>query len=519
MPQPTEIAFEGFTLDLKRGALRDGDGDIALRPKCFEVLRHLASEAGRLISKDELANAVWGQSVVSDESLARCISEIRAALRDQAGRIIATAPRRGYRFSAQVETRARPEIAETGSDRPAAPPLSIVVLPFLNLGGGPEFEPFVDGVTDILTTDLSRISGAFVIARNTAFTFKGKAVDAKLIGGELNVRYVLEGSVQRDGERMRVNVQLIDSESGRHLWAERFDKPVAALFDMQDEIVARLAGALNTELVHAEARRAERTSNPDSMDLQFQAVALLLKGWSPDNVARARDLSDRALAIDPGNFFALATSALIDVNADAIFGADPISAFAAAEFKLTKALSLAPNFVWAHVSLAYLYIVTKRVPQGLAKAEYVLTLDGNVAAAHSIIGLGKMLAGRPAETEAHTLEALRLSPRDADAYMWMIVAGSAKYFLGEFEQAIEWSQRAIDANPNYIDSYVNLALSLFRLGRLEEAKSAIESGLAIYPKFSLSATRIKWANMANGPAQLEHVEKGMKILRLLGVPE
>src|SRR5216684_458391 len=152
----------------------------------------------------------------------------------------------------------------------SAPRLSIVVLPFANLSGDPEQDYFVDGVTESLTTDLSRISGAFVIARNTAFTFKGKAVDVKKLGRELNVRYVLEGSVQHGGNRLRVNVQLIDAETGNHLWAERFDKPVADLFDMQDEIVSRLANPLDAELIAAEARRAERSRHPDATDLNFQ---------------------------------------------------------------------------------------------------------------------------------------------------------------------------------------------------------------------------------------------------------
>jgi TolB-like protein len=151
----------------------------------------------------------------------------------------------------------------------SAPRLSIVVLPFANLGGDPEQEYFVDGVTESLTTDLSRMSGLFVVGRNTAFTYKGKHVDLKQIGRELNVRYVLEGSVQRSGNRMRVNVQLIDAEAGNHLWAERFDKPVADLFDMQDEIVARLSNQLGTHLIEAEARRAEHAPHPDSMDLYF----------------------------------------------------------------------------------------------------------------------------------------------------------------------------------------------------------------------------------------------------------
>jgi TolB-like protein len=167
------------------------------------------------------------------------------------------------------------------SERREPPPLSLVVLPFANIGGDPEQEYFVDGVTESLTTDLSRISGAFVIGRSTAFSYKGKRVDLKHIGRELNVRYVLEGSVQRGGSRMRVNVQLIEAETGAHLWAEGFDKPIADLFDMQDEIVARLANQLQAELIEVEARNSERAPDPDSMDLCFQGKAILNRGVSP----------------------------------------------------------------------------------------------------------------------------------------------------------------------------------------------------------------------------------------------
>jgi TolB-like protein len=170
---------------------------------------------------------------------------------------------------------------QTGPPPSSAPHLSIVVLPFANIGGDPEQEYFVDGVTESLTTDLSRISGAFVIARNTAFTFKGKAVDVKKLGRELNVRYVLEGSVQRSSNRLRVNVQLIDAESGNHVWAERFEKQVADLFDLQDEIVSRLANTLNAELVAAKARRAERSPHPDATDLCFQAAAWVDRAEPP----------------------------------------------------------------------------------------------------------------------------------------------------------------------------------------------------------------------------------------------
>ena len=194
-----------------------------------------------------------------------------------------------------------PEPHASAAERSGPPRLSIVVLPFANLGGDPEQEYFVDGVTESLTTDLSRISGSFVIARNTAFTYKGKPFDVKQIGRELNVRYVLEGSVQRSGNRLRVNVQLIDAESGTHLWAERFDKPVADLFDMQDEIVARLANTLGYELVRAEAQKSTRSSNLDAIDLIMRGWAALWQPATKESTASARDYFERALKIDPQN--------------------------------------------------------------------------------------------------------------------------------------------------------------------------------------------------------------------------
>ena len=186
----------------------------------------------------------------------------------------------------------------TAEAKEEPPRLSIVVLPFANISGDPEQEYFVDGVTESLTTDLSRISGCFVIARNTAFAYKGKPVDARAIGRELNVRYVLGGSVQRSGARMRVNVQLIDAESSSHLWSDRFDKPLADLFDMQDEIVTRLAQQLDAELVAAEARRAERSPNPDAMDLYFQGLAWSNKGQALEHRSQARSFFERALRLD-----------------------------------------------------------------------------------------------------------------------------------------------------------------------------------------------------------------------------
>src|SRR6476660_6079342 len=340
----------------------------------------------------------------------------------------------------------------------STPRLSIVVLPFTNLGGDPEQEYFVDGVTESLTTDLSRISGAFVIARNTAFTFKGKAIDVKKLGRELNVRYVLEGSVQRGGNRVRVNVQLVDAETGNHLWAERFDKPIADLFDMQDEIVSRLANALNAELIAAEARRAERAPHPDATDLCFQGAAWLNMGRTPEQMAQARGFYERALALEPGNVDALVGTALVNFAIGTnLLPDDRIERLTAAEGAVTKALSLAPNHPIAHFVLGLVQIFTKRAAQGIAESERALALDRNLAPAHANIAIGKFFLGRGEETEAHMEQALRLSPRDTLVYIWSLFVGLAKLWQGADAEAIVWLRRSLEANRNPPSAHFNLA--------------------------------------------------------------
>src|SRR6266446_2078620 len=300
------------------------------------------------------------------------------------------------------------------------PRLSIVVLPFANIGSDHEQEYFVDGTTESLTTDLSRISGAFVIARNTAFAYKGKSADLRQIGRDLNVRYALVGSVQRGGNRLRVNVQLIDAESGAHLWAERFDQALADLFEMQDEIVARLAGQLGARLVEAEARRAERSPDPDSTDLYFRARALINRGSTAEYLKPAEALLERALALDPNNVDALAAKGWVDMDLGAGFMTDDHAArLASAEATAIKTLSLAPDHAWAHLVLGSLYNTVNRGAEAIAEFEHALMLDRNLVYAHALIGMAKTALGRAEEAESHYLEALRLSPRDVSAHHWM----------------------------------------------------------------------------------------------------
>jgi TolB-like protein len=489
------------------------------------VLTTLIEARGAVVTKDALMARVWPGQIVEENNLQSHISALRAALgRDR--ELIRTVSGRGYQFIGEMRALSEAEPAQVKlapaptPEKPAPPRLSLVVLPFANIGGDLSQEHFVDGVAESLTTDLSRIRGAYVVARNTAFTYKGKPLDAKTIGRELNVRYVLEGSVQRGGNRMRVNVQLIAAETGNHLWAERFDKPLADLFDMQDEIVSRLAGALNAELIAAEARRAEHVPSPDSMDLYFQAMAWLNKGYTHETVAQARGFFDRALAADPGNVDALVGSAIADVRAGGLLSvADPTALFAAAEAKLTKALSSVPDHARAHLVLGHVDIQTKRAMQGIAECEHALALDRNLAHAHALIGHAKHYICRDEETEAHVAEALRLSPRDTEAYLWMFIAGVARLHLGDWEQAILWLQRSIEANRNYARAHFASVAALAQLGRLEEAHSAVKTGLALDPAFAISRLRASLAAWTGNPTYLARLEPGFDGMRKAGVPE
>jgi TolB-like protein len=399
----------------------------------------------------------------------------------------------------------------------AAPRLSIVVLPFLNLGGGPEQEDFVDGITESLTSDLSRISGAFVIARNTAFTYKRKAVDVKQIGRELNVRYVLEGSVQRGGNRMRVSVQLIDARAGSHLWSERFDKPVLDLFDMQDEIVSRLANRLGQELAVAEARRAEGAANPDSMDHYFLGLGLYHRNGL-EFLHQARTHFDRALELDPDNVDALVRRAWVEVTLAAAWLPDDRAArLDSAEADLRKALRLRPGSAAAHAALGVLYINSNRVELGLVECERALAIDRNLATAHGWIGMGKFYMGRDEETEGHILEALRISPRDAYASAWMVFAAFGKLGEGKDEEAVAWASRAIEASPGFMSSYFLLAAALVRLGRIAEARETVRAGLSLNPAFTIA--RYRASPSSDNPRYLAGVARILDALREAGVPE
>jgi tetratricopeptide (TPR) repeat protein len=313
-------------------------------------------------------------------------------------------------------------------------------------------------------------------------------------------------------------VQLIDAETGNHLWAERFEKPVEDLFDMQDEIVSRLANTLNSELIAVEARRVERSPHPDATDFCFQGTAWLNKGRNPEHLEQGRRFFERALALEPRNVEAQVGTALVDVGIATTFLTDDrIERLKAAEAVATRALSLAPNHPMAHLVLGLVQVFTDRVAQGIAECERALALDRNLARAHANIGVAKLLIGRGLETEARIQEALRLSPRDTSRYLWTMYGGLAKFLLGADAEAIDWLRRSLEANRNFPLAHFFLAAALAQAGELGEARATVQAGLALNPTFSIR--RFRNNTPSNHPAYLALRERLYEGLRIAGVPE
>jgi TolB-like protein len=414
------------------------------------------------------------------------------------------------------ETAALPEAGE-----PAPPRLSLVVLPFVNIGVGSEDDPFVDGVTETLITDLSRSPGVFVISRSTAFAYKDRPIDVRQIGHELGVRYVLEGSVQNAAGRMRFNAQLVDAESGGHLWAERFDKQRADLLDMQDEVTTRLARTIHIEMIAAESRRAAR-ERPDRLD----AVDHTLLGWaawnrnlSLESARRAGRFFKTALQLDEHNVGALigfANAHMWEVNMS-YASDDRLAQIGAAETAAKQALALAPDSAEAHMTYGTV-LYAMRVPErALREFEFAVGLDGNLAAAHAYLGLIKFSLGRARDTHTHVAEAMRLSPRDPFLFHWHFFIGVAEVYLGRVAHGIESLRKSVEINPNWGLAQFVLAGALALAGLLAEAAEVRAVAQRLVPNFTIARFR---AGAASADpvylAQREHMYRG---LRLAGVPE
>jgi TolB-like protein/DNA-binding winged helix-turn-helix (wHTH) protein len=542
-----QYTFDGYALDIATRELRRGAALVPIAPQVFDLLEYLIRHRERVVTKDELIDAIWDGRAVSEAAVTTRFNAARSAIGDSGNeqRLIKTLPRRGFRFVApvhEVETPAGARAMATAADARAhdggdttmsdqdvaageaqagdgpAPRLSILVLPLTSIGGGPEQAAFADGVTESLITDLSRTRNSFIVARRKPDAHNGKAIEVRQAGREANARYVLDGSLQRSGNRLRVNVQLIDVETGRHLWADRFEKPVVDAFELQDEIAWRLVHLVTIQLVLDQARRARRLLLPGPGDLVMQGIASLCEGLTRQSVATARSFFEAALALDSGYPNALVGLAAVDVNTCFYLLTDePAAILSRAEANVVKALSFAPNYAYGHFVLGNVYALTNRVDQSIAAYEKAMELDHSMTSALGCVGFVKCFIGRAAEAEGHILEALRLCPHHVDAHYMKYFLGEALIYLGDDAKAVDWLRRSIETNRNLPRAHFALAAALGLLGSADEAKRAAQEGIAINPGFTIR--RLQANTFSNNPVYLAGLGRFIAGLRLAGVPQ
>jgi adenylate cyclase len=392
--------------------------------------------------------------------------------------------------------------------------LSIVVLPFTNLSNDPSQDYFADGITENLTTDLSRIRNSFVIARNTAFTFKGKSIPIKEISKELGVRYVLEGSVQRDQNHVRVNAQLIDGDTNAHLWADRFEEDLVDVFRLQDQIVARLANTLGFELVKAEAEKSTYSGNPDAIDLTMRGWAILNEPrliTDKSGVPKALSLFEQALALDPNNVDALVGAAAAERDEFQYSGMDEKPGqIAKIDEMLTRAIRIDPSNARAYVVRGMTYRSTKRTREAAEAAQTAIRLNPSYAPA--VAQLAQDLNSIPAEYPlaiANIERAIKLSPRDPEMGRWHWIKGKTFIYMGRYQDAIQELQAALDAGYGVWPVYSYLAVAHGALGQRSEAEAALAQARKLNPKLT-----IKWYR-----ARVEEPEVIFQGLLKAGLPE
>jgi adenylate cyclase len=516
--------FDNFTLDLTRGCLEVAGREIELRPKCFDVLRHLLENGNRLISKEALAAAVWPQVVVTDESLARCISDVRAAIADHDHSIIKTVPRRGYLFTADVtrHEHARPRQEQSGLEAvtghvPAERP-SIAVLAFTSMSGDPDQEYFSDGITEDIITELSRFSELFVIARNSSFRYKGQSVDVRQVGRELGARYVLEGSVRRAGDRIRISAQLIDATTGAHRWAGRYDRDVEDTFAVQDEVARTIVRVLAVHVNKAETERA--LAKPPAAWLAYdhylRAAHTFIRfhsSFDKEDLLQVRRSVAQALAIDPNysRAHALLSKSYIELCLHRWDDAGPWQAAIDGAYQSAReAVRLAPDLSGAHVALGWALNFMRQHEAAIAEFERATELNPNLTDHHFAFVL--LVTGEPARA-IQTLEAqMRLDP----FYLPRVpsLLGFAYYLHGRYAEALAHLQTAAPRAPDHGHCRRYLAATYAQLGQLDKAREETAEALRIDPWFTID--QAIFANICKRPEDGEHFNDG---LRKAGFPE
>ena len=485
-PSVAAYCFEGFVLDLRRGSLLTAAGAaLPLRRQSFEMLRLLVENAGRLLDRDTINRAIWADVAVTDDSMTQCVRDIRRAIGDDAQRILKTVPRRGYLFAADVV------IARDPPSGPASPDLtlpdkpSLVVLPFQNMSGDPEQVYFAAGLVEDITTALSCIRSLFVIARNSAFAYQGRAVDVRQIGRDLGVRYALEGSVRRVGNRLRVTTQLIETTSGAHVWAGRYDRDVSDIFAMQDEIATSVAGIIEPALTDAEQQRVLRKP-PERLDAweAYQRGLWHFHNYGPDENQTARTFFRRAIALDPnfapGHYgYALAVQWEIWH-----YSARPFSEVQG--IPLSEALiatSLDDKDAMGHAVLAHMRMWGSEWETAIAEARIAAALNPNGSFGIGMLGCVLGFGGYREEALDRLHQAMRLSPHDPMTSLWLIWIGLIQFNARQFAAAVETLRQVVRLRPYYNHFQAVIASALGHLGHQDEARDVLVRAPAQDPRY------------------------------------
>jgi TolB-like protein len=485
------LRFGNVELDMSRGSLRDGNGaEVALRPKSLDVLLTLARNPGRVISRDELFDVVWPNVTVTEDSIAQCVREVRRAIGDPEGRILRTIVKRGYSLDVMLATSPSSNhapIAETKYDRP-----SLVVLPFQSIPSEPSTDWFADGIVEEITTALSRFRSLFVIARNSAFTFKGESVDVRDVGRRLGVRYVLEGSVRQAGGQLRVTGQLIEAETGSHVWADRFDAVMTDVFEVQDRITTAVAGALAPRMHRAEIERATRKPTADltAYDLYLRAMPGFY-ARTQTGYESAKRLLEEAVARDSG--FAQARSMLARLWELGVFAGWEPDVEAARDRATSLAReALASDSTDPLVLARCGYVLTLLAGmhvEGLALLDRAITANPNCAEAYIRGGWVSVWNGDFATALSRADISERLDPLSLEAMNCLNLRAAAHFFSRQFDAAIDAAERAIGRAPDYNSARRYLIASLAQVGRQEDARAQATELLIRDPRCTLARTR------------------------------
>jgi TolB-like protein/cytochrome c-type biogenesis protein CcmH/NrfG len=493
-----EFEFLDHKLDTSRRELRRGSEIIAIEPQVFDLLVHLIENRDRVVSKDDLIATVWGGRIVSDSTLISRINAARKAIGDNGKeqKLIRTIARKGFRFVSEVrflptgtaQTGAAEDARERGrtalpqSERPA-----IAVLPFTNMTGDPAQEYFSDGISEDIITALSKLRWFFVIARNSSFIYKGRSVHLKQIAEELGVAYVVEGSVRKDGDRVRITAQLNDVFTGSHIWAERYDRNLADVFAVQDEITEAIVAAIEPQLYAAENFRARRKL-PDSMDawdLLMRALSHYWRVTRQDNVV-AQALLEKAITIDP-NYGQARGMLAASHTFSAHMGWEDIAATAApvAEIAAQAAILADSEDPWAHYALGCVYLFARRFDDSLAEFESALRLNPNFSLAQGYYGLTLAYCGRSAEAELAASRALRLSPHDPLSAIYYGIASYAQYVGRNYKEAMRLAREGIRQRADFVGAHRVLTAAAGMAGRADIAKAALQELRRAQPNISL----------------------------------